>query len=511
MKSIPAADTNASADSGRDWLLIRDFLASPWGLVLTAAVSALLYLVFALHVGRSSPDRSQTLQYIARWGWTSLFLATLLLAPLISADVVSGYREINPAAAVVLLAFLAIASALGVATLIASVLLVPRTQRLERFRNFLCPLTALGILALAYAASWAASVGWCEQSLPGFSYFLFAAHHAISGTSVVLSLLIRFFCAAFAIWACVEVLRRFATSKSMLTAELLAPPSSDDPASRTETRPLLENARRIRSLFTPSKEALAALPDIVALYDKLTLRRVLRRSLLVSIAFTAFTTLLSFLIFGEPDSRSAPVRGSFGFFMEKLSILLSEYWLILLLSLCVVVHRYCVRDILEPCIRLFQSGTNGRFESASVSALRVLGLHAQTVSSTVIYPFSLLALLALSRMSVIDNWSWSPQLAISFALGILAVYYFSFQLNTRVAALRRALIDDVDQQIQDSPFEDTRSRYFLKEQRSHLESLQTGAFGPWYRQSVFAVWPILLGAFGLIASIEPALTFLRAI
>ena len=234
-------------------------------------------------------------------------------------------------------------------------------------------------------------------------------------------------------------------------------------------------------------------------------------TLVIAALYMLAITILDGILFGGPDPRLAPTRGPYAFLMEKLSVIISEFWLVPLIALCTVLHRRCSVLLVGPFLDQFRGQKPGRFDSDTLVALRALGSHIEMMSSIIIYPFSLIGLLVVSRLAIFDDWSWSPHLALSFLLGIVAVYWLTIALNMRALRLRAAVLDDLDDEICREE-EDKRDRYdYLCDLRGEVNMLESGPFAPWYRQTVFAIWPIFLGAFGLIASIQPIVGFVRAL
>jgi hypothetical protein len=254
------------------------------------------------------------------------------------------------------------------------------------------------------------------------------------------------------------------------------------PASKCDT---------LRSLFYrilgwPPYKRLADIQRLAKYLGNHKLR--LLRIALLAIAYWGFSLVL-FISFPP----NVPGRGGVILVIDRIVLAFGVGLYIVHLLYCLDVHfmgllllrslRQCFSDSRTNVLWL------GQHKAEAYAILESAGEYTDAAGRTLLYPFTVLVLIMLSRIHLFDAWRMTPSLWVTLVIGAALLGTASLALVREAVQLRKTALKEFG----------ANAGGF----RDEITALKIGAFAKWYQQPIFAALVSLITVFGTLGLAEP--------
>lgn len=216
----------------------------------------------------------------------------------------------------------------------------------------------------------------------------------------------------------------------------------------------------------------------------------------IILASAVYFAISAFLFGVWPPS--VPGRGAFALLNEKVVLALGVSLYIIHLLFCLDLHigafnfLRALRAIYAPVN--WQKMESQQTHRKAKETLEATSAFTSIIGKTLLYPLTVLILIILSRLRQFDNWTMTPSLTITFALGALALVTASLilwlqgsRLKKQVLATeRRAEEKELNESLGEDPEVREKRLAAAKKKREELEGINDGVFAAWYNQPIFA-------------------------
>lgn len=219
----------------------------------------------------------------------------------------------------------------------------------------------------------------------------------------------------------------------------------------------------------------------------------LRRILFLAIGYWVLSAVL-FKIFPP----NVPGRGGAIFVIERLVLALGVGLYIVHLLYCLDVH-FMAFLLLRSLRQYFSDSTTNAFgnrqgRAKAYAILEAAGEYTDAAGRTLLYPFTVLVLIMLSRIHLFDAWRMTPSLWLTLVIGAAVLVTASLALVREATRLRKTALKEFD----------AKYSWF----RDKTTALKIGAFARWYQQPIFAALVSLITVFGTLGLAEPIVRLL---
>jgi hypothetical protein len=226
------------------------------------------------------------------------------------------------------------------------------------------------------------------------------------------------------------------------------------------------------------------------------------RIILLSLLYVAFTFPL-FRIVGSPV---VPYRGDASFLADRMILFMSVVLLILLIFFVVDATMLSDRLIrkLGQGLPTWPTKSLERW-SSNIAGIRkipeewlniqLIARHTEVVGSFVVYPFIVLFLMILSRISLFDRWDWPLSLIVVLSLNSACAVYCAFVLRRSAKLARASVIQDLKRKRLEAQGDEKRAQQ-LSFVIQEIEGLKQGAFAPLSHQPVLRAILMPFGGIG---------------
>jgi hypothetical protein len=125
----------------------------------------------------------------------------------------------------------------------------------------------------------------------------------------------------------------------------------------------------------------------------------------------------------------------------------------------------------------------------------------EIVARLVWYPWIVLTLMVLARISLFDNWTWPPMLLLIFGLNASWALGSAILLRRAAEKLRAAALDSLER-FRSQNYADKDKRRMLRELIDEIRGLKKGAFAPLQEQPFIQAVLVPSGSVGALAIIQ---------
>ncbi len=235
------------------------------------------------------------------------------------------------------------------------------------------------------------------------------------------------------------------------------------------------------------------------------------RAFSVVLVFQMFVSVI-FTLFGLEPS---PLRGDTTLMVDGVVNVLSVLSMMFLLFIMVDATRLCIVWILGLTHNEFDwrgSGAEAMGTSMHMSwgyavhwiKLKMIAERTRAVSKLIYYPFIIIILMLVSRISYFDNWGFPQGLAIVTGAIVLIAVYTAFRLRQTAEKVREDAIEFLRQErvavSGDKKVKNKPSKAQINELIANITDLKEGAFQPFLEQPVVKACLLLLAGIGFSAS-----------
>ncbi|MCK9295588.1 MAG: hypothetical protein M0P70_10950 [Desulfobulbaceae bacterium] len=217
--------------------------------------------------------------------------------------------------------------------------------------------------------------------------------------------------------------------------------------------------------------------------------------------------LLIFLTFGKPVT---PVRGALSWGADKIALLLSVVFFIVLNFYVFDVTRTFRRFIiLAGKLPQWPRGSVRRFcgkddiqEDEALQdwmLIRLIAIRTEALGKLIFYPFSIWLILFMARINYFDNWHLPIGLGIILTLGALYAWSSAFVLRRSAERARAAAIQRLTKQLAGTLADKTEGQSLASQIEfalSEVRSSRQGAFAPFTQHPVLQALLIPFGGVG---------------
>jgi hypothetical protein len=194
---------------------------------------------------------------------------------------------------------------------------------------------------------------------------------------------------------------------------------------------------------------------------------------------------------------NVPGRGGTILVIEKLVLALGVGLYIVHLLYCLDVH-FMAFLLLRSLRQYFSESTTAlsvrEHRAKAYAILEAAGEYTDAAGRTLLYPFTVLVLIMLSRVHLFDAWRMTPSLWLTLVIGAVFLGTASLALVLEARSLRKTALKEFG----------AKSGRF----RDKITALETGAFAKWYQQPIFAALVSLITVFGTLGLAEPIVRLL---
>ena len=190
---------------------------------------------------------------------------------------------------------------------------------------------------------------------------------------------------------------------------------------------------------------------------------------------------------------NVPGRGGTILVIERFVLALGVGLYIVHLLYCLDVH-FMAFLLLRSLRQYFSDSTTNAFgdrqgRAKAYAILEAAGEYTDAAGRTLLYPFTVLVLIMLSRIHLFDAWRMTPSLWLTLVIGAAFLGTASLALVREATLLRKTALKEFG----------AKSRGF----RDKITALEIGAFARWYQQPIFAALVSLVTVFGPLGLAEP--------
>ncbi len=216
-----------------------------------------------------------------------------------------------------------------------------------------------------------------------------------------------------------------------------------------------------------------------------------------------------FMMFGFPV---VPARGPFAFSFDR--------WVIWAAALAMMLLTFYIVDAIQlnrNFIRIFTRGISswppkgferaGRLpplteeQLAPYHNILFVAKRTEVVARLVWYPWIVLTLMLLARISLFDNWTWPPAIILIFGLNASWALGSAILLRRAAEKLRLAAIDSLER-FRSQSYADETKRGMLSELIDEIRGLKKGAFAPLHEQPFIQAILVPSGSVGALAIVQ---------
>ncbi|MET0253706.1 MAG: hypothetical protein ABW214_06710 [Terrimicrobiaceae bacterium] len=191
-----------------------------------------------------------------------------------------------------------------------------------------------------------------------------------------------------------------------------------------------------------------------------------------------------------------------------------------------IVHLLYCLDLHLGAQMLLEALRGHLAENKNIDEYKVLetaGEYTVAVGRTLLYPFTVLIIIMLSRIRLFDAWSMTPSLWIVLGAGAVLLTGASLVIVSEARRMREEALERAREKKREIETErpdpgETQTASLQGNMQSQivgiesrikeLRELEVGAFSHWYQQPIFAALVSLLGVLGTIGFAEPVVELL---
>jgi hypothetical protein len=220
------------------------------------------------------------------------------------------------------------------------------------------------------------------------------------------------------------------------------------------------------------------------------------RIMIASFLYLAISVVL--FIIWQP---AVPARGLTSFVIEKVILSLGVALYIIHLIYCLDLHLSAL-TLLRTLRSFYTAEVQHRIGGLQLKTKEMLEAVSELtliIGRTLLYPLTVLILIILSRLRIFDNWTMTPSLTITFALGALLLISASIVLWLEGSRLKKTAL----QQAAGKMEAESEPKPTPAEERKKLDAVNQGVFATWYQQPIFAAIFSAAAVFGSLSIAEP--------
>jgi len=210
------------------------------------------------------------------------------------------------------------------------------------------------------------------------------------------------------------------------------------------------------------------------------------------IAFLALAYWLFSLVLFISFPPNVPGRGGVILVIDRVVLAFGVGLYIVHLLYCLDVH-FMGFLLLRSLRQYFSDSTKAswvrKHRAKAYAILEAAGEYTDAAGRTLLYPFTVLVLIMLSRIHLFDAWRMTPSLWLTLVIGAAFLGTASLALVREAVQLRKTALTEFG----------AKSGRF----RDKIIALETGAFAKWYQQPIFAALVSLITVFGTLGLAEP--------
>ena len=136
--------------------------------------------------------------------------------------------------------------------------------------------------------------------------------------------------------------------------------------------------------------------------------------------------------------------------------------------------------------------------------VRMVAKRTRIVSEMIYYPYAVIVLMLLARISFFDSWGFPQALAIVVSANIVMSTVNAFSLKATAESVRAKLVAELKDQLiiakGTNPPQNIAPASQIEELIKTIQSLNEGAFRPMFQQPVVRAFILLLGGIGFSIS-----------
>ncbi len=228
------------------------------------------------------------------------------------------------------------------------------------------------------------------------------------------------------------------------------------------------------------------------------------RSVLMALAYMVLIIVVIYL-FGLPNT---PFRGNVSFMVDKFILILSGFYMVILIFFEVDATYLSLGRLTGPLIELHTEWPDGAMKKfkgdtdieprdfAELLDVRFVTRLTEDIGKMIYWPFIVLAVMVAARFPYFDNWSFPISLIIAYAIPSIYLIICALALQHTAKEIRAKALGYLNERLFSARFgKDENRKRALKLTRliKEIESMREGAFRPFFENPVIHV---ILGSGG---------------